>query len=112
MIYIDEQTQGTAYGAESTQEMIREVVKHLDDDVINVRITRSKPLDDDDEFNNSETKEYSSIKIALSDGSFVHTPHKESLWNRLDSILSDEDGYIKVGEFVVALSDITYIERR
>lgn len=48
MIYIDEQTQGTAYGAESTQEMIREVVKHLDDDVINVRITRSKPLDDSD----------------------------------------------------------------
>lgn len=112
MIYVDNQTEGMAYGAESTQEMIREVVKHLDDDVIRVNITRRKPLDDGDEHKDFSTEEYSSIEVALSDGSFIHTKHIESLWNRLDRRLSDEDGYIKVGEFVVALSDIAYVSRK
>ena len=111
MIYVDNKTEGMAYGAESTQEMIREVVKHLDDDVIRVNITRRKPLDDGDERKDGGTEEFSLIKIALTDGSCVHTPHEESLWARLDNRLSDEDGYIKVGEFVVALSDIVYIQK-
>ena len=112
MIYVDNQTEGMAYGAESTQEMIREVVKHLDDDVIRVNITRRKPLDDGDERKDGGSEEFSLIKIALTDGSCVHTPYEESLWARLDNRLSDEDGYIKVGEFVVALSDIVYVSRK
>ncbi|MCT0061542.1 hypothetical protein EFK34_09230 [Lactococcus lactis subsp. lactis] len=58
MIYVDNQTQGMAYGAESTQEMIREVVKHLDDDVIRVNITRRKPLDDGNEHKDGGTEEF------------------------------------------------------
>ena len=58
MIYVDNQTQGMAYGAESTQQMIREVVKHLDDDVIRVNITRRKPLDDGNEYKDGGTEEF------------------------------------------------------
>ncbi|MDG4976112.1 hypothetical protein [Lactococcus lactis] len=71
MIYVDNQNEGMAYGAESTQEMIREVVKHLDDDVIRVNITRRKPLDDGDERKDGDTEEYSTIAVHLLDGSVI-----------------------------------------
>ena len=119
MIYVDNQTQGMAYGAESTQEMIREVVKHLDDDVIRVNITRRKPLDDGDERKDGGTEEFSTIAVNLLDGSVIRTKYTEELWYMLENLMNNRTKnkllgktfYVKIGSFSPSNSDIIAVER-